>query len=220
MVKKGSEDDNLSSQTPDIRYNAYLWFLSGAGDWSFLLVNLLHTTFICLRVVAKKVISSFVAKFFLSEWIFKLMKNITRWDELYWLDFFLPSKISLRISLIFQGRRFSNSSGILLNKNVDATNTTLEAASGTLTKLTLKIYVFPGNISSRLVHAKLPKSELKKWGDVQIDRRWVSQSVQSRIVRTEQVINQSDFSTFQKRMNPLGIELVGVRKHGSQQKIQ
>ena len=53
--------------------------------------------------------------------------------------FFLPSNISLRISLIFQGRRFSNSSGILLNKNVDATNTTLEEASGTLTKLTLKI---------------------------------------------------------------------------------
>ena len=34
---------------------------------------------------------------------------------------------------------FQTSSGILLNKNVDATNTTLEAESGTLTKLTLKI---------------------------------------------------------------------------------
>ena len=56
---------------------------------------------------------------------------LTRWT--------LPSKISLRISLIFQGSRFSNSSGILLNKNVDATNTTLEAESGTLTKLTLKL---------------------------------------------------------------------------------
>ena len=34
---------------------------------------------------------------------------------------------------------FQTSSGILLNKNVDATNTTLDAESGTLTKLTLKI---------------------------------------------------------------------------------
>ena len=105
--------------------------------------------------------------------------------------------------------------------SIEKLNHTLERINSfSLTKLTLKIYVFPGNISSRLVHAKLPKSELKKWGDVQIDRRWVSQSVQSRIVRTEQVINQSDFSTFPKKQNLLGIELVAVRKLGSQQEIQ